>query len=275
MPIDQYRVIGNPIKQSKSPSIHMAFSKATAEPINYEIQEAQDHNFEQIVEAFFAANGKGLNITMPFKQRAYAMAQVKSLAAQKAEAANTLYLNEQGQLVADTTDGVGLVRDICTNLGGELKGKKVLVLGAGGAVRGVLQPMLAQLPASLVVSNRTHSKALSLAQGFQDLGPIEALEMDKLQGPFDWIINGTAASLSGDLPPLPKGLVNQNTRCYDMMYSANTTVFNRWALDQGAAKADDGLGMLVEQAAESFSIWRGILPPTHDVLKALRAELTA
>lgn len=275
MPKDQYRVIGNPIKQSKSPSIHMAFSKATAEPVNYEIQEAQDHNFEQIVEAFFAANGKGLNITMPFKQRAYAMAQVKSLAAQKAEAANTLYLNEQGQLVADTTDGVGLVRDICTNLGGELKGKKVLVLGAGGAVRGVLQPILAQLPASLVVSNRTHSKALSLAQGFQDLGSIEALEMDKLQGPFDWIINGTAASLSGDLPPLPKGLVNQNTRCYDMMYSANTTVFNRWALDQGAAKADDGLGMLVEQAAESFSIWRGILPPTHDVLKALRAELTA
>jgi shikimate dehydrogenase len=271
--VDQYRVFGNPIHQSKSPNIHTAFASATGQHINYQAQLVAEDVFEDIVTEFFQSGGKGLNITVPFKQRAFAMAQILSPAAKKAEAANTLYLNEQAQLVADNTDGMGLVRDICHNLGGELKTKRILVLGAGGAVRGVLQPILAQLPAQVVIANRTHSKALDLAASFADLGPIEAVPMAQLQGPFDWIINGTSASLVGDLPPLPAGLFTNTSRGYDMMYSAQTTVFNAWALGQGAAAADDGLGMLVEQAAQSFNLWRGVLPPTEDVLRALRAEL--
>ena len=274
-PIHQYRVFGNPIHQSKSPSIHKAFALATEQQINYQAQLVAEDEFEHTVKEFFAAGGKGLNITVPFKQRAFAMAQVLSPAAQKAEAANTLYVNEQGQLVADNTDGMGLVRDICHNLNGELTAKRILVLGAGGAVRGVLQPILAQLPKQVVIANRTFSKAQVLATSFANLGDIAAVPMDQLQGPFDWIINGTSASLAGDLPPLPEGLLANTSRCYDMMYSAQTTVFNAWALKQGAAQADDGLGMLVEQAAQSFNLWRGMLPPTAAVLSALRSELSA
>ena len=232
-----------------------------------------EKDFEHTVRQFFAAGGKGLNITVPFKQRAFAMAQVHSPAAAKAEAANTLYLNAQAQLVADNTDGLGLVRDICHNLKGQLNAKRILVLGAGGAVRGVLQPILAQRPAQVVIANRTYTKACDLVALFTDLGAIEAIPMAQLQGSFDWIINGTSASLTGDLPPLPKGLISNTSRCYDMMYGAQTTVFNQWALSQGAAQADDGLGMLVEQAAQSFHLWRGVLPPTAPILLTLRAEL--
>jgi len=272
-PIDQYRVFGNPIHHSKSPNIHKAFAHATKQQINYQAQLVAEDKFEHTVKAFFADGGKGLNITVPFKQRAFAMAQVLSPAAEKAEAANTLYLNEQGQLVADNTDGMGLVRDITHNLSGELKAKRILVLGAGGAVRGVLQPILAQLPRQVVIANRTFSKAQTLAALVASLGDIEAVPIELLQGPFDWIINGTSASLAGDLPTLPKGLLTNSSRCYDMMYSAQTTIFNAWALKQGAAHANDGLGMLVEQAAQSFNLWRGIMPPTAQVLSTLRSEL--
>jgi shikimate dehydrogenase len=271
--IDQYRVFGNPIHQSKSPNIHQAFAAATHQQLNYQVELVAEEKFEHTVMQFFAAGGKGLNITVPFKQRAFAMAQVLSPAAAKAEAANTLYLNAQGQLVADNTDGMGLVRDICHNLKGQLNAKRILVLGAGGAVRGVLQPILAQLPAQVVIANRTYSKACDLATLFTDIGPIEATPMAQLKGPFDWIINGTSASLAGDLPSLPAGLITNTSCCYDMMYSAHTTVFNQWALNQGAAQADDGLGMLVEQAAQSFSLWRGMMPPTDTVLLTLRTEL--
>ena len=273
MPIHQYRVFGNPIHQSKSPSIHKAFAHATHQHLNYQAQLVLDDEFERTVTAFFASGGKGLNITVPFKQRAFAMAQMLSPAAQKAEAANTIYLNEQGQLVAENTDGMGLVRDICSNLGGELTAKRILVIGAGGAVRGILQPLLAQQPLAIVVANRTHSKAEQLAESFTDLGNISGCPMAQLQGSFDWIINGTSASLAGDLPALPGGLINPSTRCYDMMYSADTTVFNAWAIEQGAEQADDGLGMLVEQAAQSFRLWRGVLPPTAEVLQALRRSI--
>lgn len=271
--IDQYRVFGNPIHQSKSPNIHKAFAQATDQHINYQAQLVKDDEFEDTVKDFFAKGGKGLNITVPFKQRAFAMAQVLSAAAKKAEAANTLYLNAQGQLVAENTDGMGLVRDICHNLKGQLAAKRILVLGAGGAVRGVLQPVLAQLPTQVVIANRTYSKACDLAALFTDIGPIQATPMAQLKGPFDWIINGTSASLAGDIPPLPQGLITNTSRCYDMMYSAQTTVFNEWALNQGAQQADDGLGMLVEQAAQSFNLWCGVLPPTDEVLLTLRREL--
>jgi shikimate dehydrogenase len=271
--IDQYRVFGNPIHQSKSPNIHSAFAAATHQQLNYQAQLVAEEAFEDTVTQFFAAGGKGLNITVPFKQRAFAIAQVLSPAATKAGAANTLYLNAQGQLVADNTDGTGLVRDICHNLEGQLSAKRILVLGAGGAVRGVLQPILAQLPAQVVIANRTYSKAYDLAALYADIGPIEATPMAQLKGSFDWIINGTSASLTGALPSLPKGLISNTSRCYDMMYGAQTTVFNQWALNQGAAQADDGLGMLVEQAAQSFSLWRGVMPPTAAVLSTLRSEL--
>jgi len=271
--IGQYRVFGNPIHQSKSPNIHKAFAQATDQHINYQAQLVKDDEFEETVKDFFAKGGKGLNITVPFKQRAFAMAQVLSAAAKKAEAANTLYLNAQGQLVAENTDGMGLVRDICHNLKGQLAAKRILILGAGGAVRGVLQPVLAQLPTQVVIANRTYSKACDLAALFTDIGPIQATPMAQLKGPFDWIINGTSASLAGDIPPLPQGLITNTSRCYDMMYSAQTTVFNEWALNQGAQQADDGLGMLVEQAAQSFNLWRGVLPPTDEVLLTLRREL--
>ena len=161
--IDQYRVLGNPIHQSKSPNIHQAFAAATNQPLNYQAQLVAEKDFEHTVRQFFVAGGKGLNITVPFKQRAFAMAQVHSPAAAKAEAANTLYLNAQAQLVADNTDGLGLVRDICHNLKGQLNAKRILVLGAGGAVRGVLQPILAQRPAQVVIANRTYTKACDLA----------------------------------------------------------------------------------------------------------------
>jgi len=271
--IGQYRVFGNPIHQSKSPNIHKAFAQATDQHINYQAQLVKDDEFEETVKDFFAKGGKGLNITVPFKQRAFAMAQVLSAAAKKAEAANTLYLNAQGQLVAENTDGMGLVRDICHNLKGQLAAKRILILGAGGAVRGVLQPVLAQFPTQVVIANRTYSKACDLAALFTDIGPIQATPMAQLKGPFDWIINGTSASLAGDIPPLPQGLITNTSRCYDMMYSAQTTVFNEWALNQGAQQADDGLGMLVEQAAQSFNLWRGVLPPTDEVLLTLRREL--
>ncbi|MDC9719181.1 MAG: shikimate dehydrogenase [Gammaproteobacteria bacterium] len=270
---DQYRVFGNPIHQSKSPNIHAAFASTTGQHINYQAQLVEEDAFEPKVSEFFAQGGKGLNITVPFKQRAFAMAEILSPAAKMAQAANTLYLNAQGQIVADNTDGTGLVRDICHNLGGELSAKRILIIGAGGAVRGVLQPILEQRPSQVIIANRTFSKAQTLATSFANLGAIEATPMDQLQGPFDWIINGTSASLSGDLPPLPEGLLSNKSRCYDMMYAAQTTVFNAWAIDQGAAAADDGLGMLVEQAAQSFNLWRGVLPPTAEVLSSLRDEL--
>jgi shikimate dehydrogenase len=166
-----------------------------------------------------------------------------------------------------------MVRDISVNLGGELTGKRILILGAGGAVRGVLEPVLGQKPAQLVVANRTVAKAEQLAQAVAHLGEVSGCGFADLSGSFDWIINGTAASLSGDLPPLPNGLLAPQARTYDMMYSANKTVFSQWAEEQGAVSADDGLGMLVEQAAASFTIWRGVQPQTQSVLSWLRQQL--
>jgi shikimate dehydrogenase len=270
--VAEFQVLGNPIGHSKSPAIHRAFAAATSQQLNYTAQQVDNTDFETTVNNFFTAGGKGLNITVPFKQRAHDMAALVRPAARRAGAANTLW-QEQRQLVADNTDGIGLVRDICQNLGGTLQGSRILVLGSGGAVRGVLQSLLEQRLGQLVIANRTHQKAQQLAHSFADLGPISACELHCLQAPFDWIINATAASLAGDLPNLPQRLLNQQTHCYDMMYGADTTVFNRWALENGAATASDGLGMLVEQAATAFYLWHGIQPETTKVLIDLRLQL--
>lgn len=271
--MDQYQVLGNPIKQSKSPAIHAEFADNTQQDIEYSAQLVAEDDFERYVKDFFAKGGKGLNITLPFKQRAFALAQHPSAAASLAEAANTLWCNAAGEICADNTDGVGMVRDMTVNLGGELSGKKVLILGAGGAVRGVLEPVLAQQPSLVVIANRTVSKAEELAQAVQHLGKVEACGFTEVEGQFDWVINGTSASLSGDLPPLPAGILAVQARTYDMMYGAEPTVFSLWAKEQGAVQADDGLGMLVEQAAESFTIWRGVRPQTSQVLAELRNQL--
>ena len=273
MSIDRYAVMGNPIKHSKSPQIHKAFADQTDQRMTYTSMLVPEAEFEDSVRHFFADGGKGLNITVPFKLRAFELADELTERAQRAKAVNTLWKSTDGRIVGDNTDGVGMVRDIMHNHDGRIAGKKILIVGAGGAVRGVLAPVLAENPALLVLTNRTFDKAFHLAEEFVDLGRIEALHMNQLKGPFDWIINGTAASLQGDVPELPESVLGEHTRVYDMMYGKEITPFNAWALDNGAEKAFDGLGMLVEQAAESFRKWRGVMPSTPTVISDLRAAM--
>lgn len=271
---DQYAVVGNPIGHSKSPAIHAAFAKQTGQDLNYEAKLFELDLFNEQAQAFFAAGGKGLNVTVPFKLDAWQFADILSKRAQRAGSVNTLMVGKDGKIYGDNTDGVGLVRDILQNYGGSIANKRVLVLGAGGAVRGVLAIMLAETPAALVIANRTVSKAQALADEFADLGSVTALGFDELAGQqFDLVINGTAASLQGNLPPLPDAILAEDAWCYDMMYSAEETVFNAWARGQGAVKTMDGLGMLVEQAAESFFMWRQVRPDTQPVIAALRGQM--
>lgn len=272
---DQYAVMGNPIAQSRSPEIHRAFAEQTGQDMGYSKILVPIDQFKAQVKEFFDDSGKGLNITVPFKLQAWQLANVKSERAEQAGSANTLLLGKDGKLYADNTDGVGLVRDIINNHQGNLAGKRVLVLGAGGAVRGVLGPLLTEKPKALVIANRTIEKAEGLASLFKRQGKVSACGFEQLAGKqFDWVINGTAASLQGELPPLPDNLLSNNAWCYDMMYGAEDTVFMQWAKAQGAAKVMDGLGMLVEQAAESFFIWRHARPQTQPVIEQLRGELS-
>jgi len=273
---DRYAVFGNPIKHSKSPQIHSAFAQSTAQDLSYEAMAIEEGCFETSVESFLAGGGKGLNVTIPFKQEAWALAQVRSPRAELAGAVNTLYRDKEGRICGDNTDGVGMVRDIVRNHGGTIAGKRVLILGAGGAVRGVLQPVLEQEPKQLVIANRTASKAVELAELVADLGSVSGCGFETLDGQcFDLVINGTAASLQGEVPPLPEGILSENAWCYDMMYAASPTAFCLWATKNGAQKSIDGLGMLVEQAAQSFQIWRGVEPDSQAVIHSLRNALTA
>ena len=274
---DKYAVFGNPIAHSKSPDIHRQFAEQTGQDLSYSRQLVADDGFEAAADAFFAGGGKGLNITVPFKQDAYAYVARTTPRARRAGAVNTLSLEADGTILGDTTDGVGLVSDIINNLGWEVRHKRVLVLGAGGAVRGVLEPLLAQQPQHIVIANRTVDKALQLSKGFAEFGYLLGCGFDMLdEQQFDLIINGTSAGLQGDLPPLPDSLIDANsvTACYDMLYGAKPTPFMQWAAQRGA-KVSDGLGMLVGQAAESFALWRGIRPETAPVIASLRAQLGA
>ncbi|WP_286717079.1 shikimate dehydrogenase [Thalassolituus sp. UBA2009] len=269
---DLYAVVGNPIGHSKSPQIHSAFAAQTRQDLLYTAQLVPLDSFERALDKFFKHGGCGVNVTVPFKENAWRYADEFTPRAQRAQAVNTLKKMSDGRILADNTDGVGLVRDLTVNHGVTLTGKRILLLGAGGAVRGVLQPILEQQPAELIIANRTLSKAQTLAADFADLGNIKAAAFDALDGSFDVIINGTSASLSGDLPPLSPAVLTAGTVCYDMMYSTQTTVFNQWALDHGVTKAIDGLGMLVEQAAEAFALWRDVRPETATVITVLRGE---
>lgn len=270
--MDRYCVFGNPIAHSKSPRIHARFAELTGEPVAYEARLAPLDGFAAAVQAFFAEGGKGCNVTVPFKEEAWRLAAVRSERAAKAGAVNTLLLDGDGRLVGDNTDGTGLVRDLVHNAGMALAGRRLLLLGAGGAVRGVLGPLLAQRPREIVIANRTVEKAATLAALFADEGPVRASAFAGVDGAFDVVINGTSASLQGELPPLPPAVFAPGALAYDMMYGAEPTVFLRWAAAAGATPRD-GLGMLVEQAAEAFRLWRGVTPPTAPVLAALRAEL--
>lgn len=273
--MDRYVVIGNPVGHSKSPFIHSHFASQAGQAMQYDALLAEKDKFNEVALGFFAEGGKGANVTVPFKEDAYALAENLSPEAQKAGAVNTLYLNQQLTLCGHNTDGLGLVTDILDNHGGTLAGKKILLLGAGGASRGILQPLLNQNPATLCIANRTVSKAESLAKSFSDQNN-ESLQIsacgfsDLDDSPFDWVINATSASLYGELPPLNADLLVSDTWCYDLMYSNDTTPFCQWAEQSGAGKTMDGLGMLVEQAAESFFSWRGIRPATAELIALLR-----
>jgi shikimate dehydrogenase len=268
---DRYAVLGNPVAHSKSPRIHAQFAREAGQDLSYSTLLVAPGHFTQAVSSFFTEGGKGLNITVPFKQEAWALAVDRSEPATLAGAVNTLFLDAGGRLQGHNTDGIGLVRDIKQNHAGKLAGKTVLILGAGGATRGILLPLLQENPAAICIANRTISKAMELVTIFAGYGAVHGCGMEQLAGQqFDWVINATAASLHGELPPLPPGLLNRGAWCYDLMYSKEPTVFCQWASQQGAQRSLDGLGMLVEQAAESFYLWRGVRPTTAAALAALR-----
>ena len=270
---DLYAVFGNPINHSKSPSIHRQFAEQTGQDMHYTKQLVDEGEFEKAAQEFFDQGGKGLNITVPFKLNAYAFAQQRTARAERAGAVNTLARLSNGTILGDNTDGIGMVHDM-HNLGWELEGKRILILGAGGAVRGVLQPLLEENPAQVVIANRTFAKAEELAKNFLDLGDVQAKTFEQLAGEtFDVVINGTSASMQGELPPLPDNLLAQNACCYDMMYGAEPTIFLRWAKDFGAAHVADGLGMLIGQAAEAFYLWRQIRPEVVPVITAMRRQI--
>lgn len=271
---DRYAVMGNPIAHSKSPQIHSLFARQTRQNLVYSAILVELDQFAQAASTFAENGGKGLNITVPFKSEAWRWATQRSPRAERAGAVNTIVFRPDGTRYGDNTDGAGLVRDLKHNHGITLGGQRVLLLGAGGAVRGVLTPLMEEHPAQLVIVNRTAGKAIELASDLTDLGPITGCAYQDLDTEqFDLIINGTSASLQGDVPPLPASALAAECLCYDMMYGAAPTAFVRWAQQHGAQRALDGLGMLVEQAAESFFLWRGVRPDTGPVIAAIRAQM--
>ena len=275
----RYAVFGNPIAHSQSPWIHTRFARQTGQNLEYRAQAVDPGCFAEAADNFFAEGGSGLNITMPFKQDAFNKAAVLSSRAKRAGAVNTLSLSAEGVIHGDNTDGFGLVTDLLELHNWQIDRQRVLILGAGGAVRGVLQPLLDQRPAAVCVANRTVSKAEDLIAEFcvseqlditaASLGQLNEASSDA----FDLILNATSASVSGRNIEVPRHLIHADTRAYDMMYGAEPTTFCQWAIEQGMT-AVDGLGMLVCQAAESFRIWRGVTPQIAPVVAELRARLS-
>jgi shikimate dehydrogenase len=264
---DRYAVIGNPVTHSESPWIHAQFARATGEDIEYGLLEAPLDGFVRAVEAFRAQGGRGLNVTLPFKEQAFRLCTGTSARAAAAQAVNTLAL-DRGQPWGDNTDGVGLVRDLTVNLGRKLAGARLLLMGAGGAAQGVLAPLAQAGAAAIVVANRSLPRAQALAARVPGAS---ACGYEALAGQsFDLVINATSSGLSGDLPPLPHGLFRPGAFAYEMLYGRESP-FLALASAAGAGTSD-GLGMLVEQAAESFLLWRGIRPETGAVLAALRSQ---
>ncbi|HSG04268.1 MAG TPA: shikimate dehydrogenase [Marinobacterium sp.] len=271
---DLYQVTGNPVGHSLSPRIHTAFAKQCQQDLTYRAFKLESEAFMSTMrELLTTGQIKGSNVTVPHKELAWQLAQRRSAAAELAGAVNTLSINDAGEICGDNTDGSGLVADLQNNLGFDLSGARILLLGAGGAVRGVILPLLNAGIRELVLANRTLAKAEALKELFADERIIVS-RFEEIPAPaFDLIINGTAASLAGDLPPVPSGSVSGQTLAYDMMYSPKQTPFCAWAAGLGA-RSVDGLGMLVEQAADAFQIWRGVRPETTELLAQLRAEIS-
>ena len=267
---DQYAVFGNPIGHSKSPIIQTAFARQTGQEMSYKSILAPLDGFDDAVDAFIASGGRGANVTVPFKQEAFQLVTRLTPRAELAGAANTLIF-EGDQIIGDNTDGVGLLRDITINLGYPVAGKRVLLLGAGGASRGVVGPLLDAGITALTIANRTVSRAKLVAEHFAHLGPVTGCGYDELAGQsFDIVINATSASLSGSMPALPEGIFAPGSLAYKMMYGMGDTPFRIFAREQGAAVISEGLGMLVEQAAESFFVWRGVRPEVRPVMELLQ-----
>ena len=268
---DRYGVIGHPVSHSRSPFIHATFAQQTAQRLSYDAFDVEPADLAAFVSRFVAGGGKGLNVTVPHKIDIAGLVDSLSERARRAGAVNTL-ISGGGRITGDNTDGIGLVRDLTTNLGFEIGGKRILIAGSGGAVRGVLSPLLALQPATLALAGRTPSKAVQLAEQFSDLGHVIGCGLtDAAGGAFDLVINATSAGLGGEVAAIPPAVIGPHTLCYDMMYGREETAFCAWVRAQGAGRAVPGWGMLVEQAAESFLLWRGVRPDTAPVLAALKA----
>lgn len=277
MKIDQYAVFGHPIGHSKSPRIHQLFAQQTGQSLNYVARDVPAANFAAAADAFFADGGKGLNCTVPLKELAWEYADRLTERARLAKAVNTLALQAGGSVVGDNTDGVGLVNDLTVNHGIALTGRRILILGAGGASRGIIGPLLECHPSEMAIANRTIGKAEAIVSEFAGFGaPLECSDYPSLAGRrFDLILNATSASLSAQLPPLPADILAEQGSCYDLAYGNRPTAFVNWGVAHHASKSLDGLGMLVEQAAEAFYIWRGVRPLTLDVIELLNIERQA
>ncbi len=271
--LDRYAVFGHPISHSKSPRIHRLFAEQTGQKLCYEAEDVPAERFDFALDVFIKQGGKGLNCTVPLKELAWKYADTLSPQAQFSKAVNTLVIQQDGKLMGDNTDGVGLVRDLTINHSITLKNRRILILGAGGASRGIIGPLMEKSPSQIVIVNRTVKKAIQISNEFSQLGEISACGYDALKKrKFDLIINATSASLTNDLPPLDDNLLAENVCCYDLAYSNQPTAFVRWGLVHDAEKSLDGLGMLVEQAAEAFCIWRGVRPETSKIIELLNSE---
>ncbi|WP_034948642.1 shikimate dehydrogenase [Erwinia oleae] len=269
----KFGVFGNPIKHSKSPRIHQLFAEQTGITHHYERICAPIDAFSRSVDNFMQSGGVGCNVTLPFKEQAFELVNELTERASLAGAVNTIKRYEDGRLLGDNTDGIGLLTDL-QRLQIIKSSDRILLAGAGGAARGVILPLLS-FGCSVTLTNRTFEKASLLAQLFQHAGAITALPMDKLSGEqYDLVINATSSGINGDVPALPVSLINQASRCYDMFYQQGNTPFLDWCRQQGAESLSDGLGMLVGQAAHSFLLWHGVLPEISPVIAVLRAELT-
>lgn len=272
---EHYGVFGHPIGYSLSPFIHAMFARETGQQMSYRPFDVPPEDFTERAREFFTQGGRGLNITQPHKLAAIEAAHDLTPRATHAGAVNTLAL-QGNRLLGDNTDGAGLVQDLCRNQGVVLAKRRLLILGAGGATRGILAPLLEQGPEIVVIANRTAERAEALAAAFSELGTTHGVGFEDIAGePFDVVINATSASLSGDMPPVPQSAVGPQTICYDLAYGKAATPFVKWSQAAGCARAMQGIGMLVEQAAESFYLWRGVRPPTAHVLTVLRERTGA
>lgn len=270
--IPRFAVVGNPISHSISPGIHQAFSEQVKIPLQYHAIEIARDDFENGIQDLQQQGYSGLNVTVPFKQEAWALCHRRSPRAEDSGAVNTLIFQDDGEIAGDNTDGVGLTRDLVNNHHALINHRKILLLGAGGAVRGVLPALLALSPEELTIANRTMEKAEQLADDFRNHGEVTPCAYEDLgRDKFDLIINGTSAGLNNEVPPIPVEVLGVNSICYDMMYNLNSdTAFVEWAQNSGASRALDGLGMLVEQAAESFFIWHGVRVDSKTIIDSLR-----